>query len=102
MPKNKHTPGPWKVWTARRSKDIEIQHNGKVPIVKWSGFDESFRKHSEHLANARLLAASPELLTACEEALEWLRHHGGDALPKNEPGLMALIANLEAAIDKAK
>lgn len=69
MPKSKFTPGPWKVWASKHSKDIEIQHNGEVPIVKWAGFDESFRKHSEHLANARLIAAAPELLQLCQELL---------------------------------
>lgn len=42
------------------------------------------------------------LRSACEEALEWLQHHGGDALPADEPGLVGLIANLEAAINKAQ
>ncbi len=43
-----------------------------------------------------------ELRNTCKEALEWLRHHGGDALPADEPGLVGLIANLEAAINKAQ
>jgi hypothetical protein len=60
---SKFTPGPWKVWAENyERKDIEIQHNGKVPIIKWAGFDEPFRKHSEHLANAHLIAAAPHLL----------------------------------------
>lgn len=42
------------------------------------------------------------LRSACEEALEWLQHHGGDALPADEPGLVGLIANLEAAINEAQ
>ncbi len=52
-----------------------------------------------------LLAVSSEadaLRRACEEALEWLQHHGGDALPADEPGLAGLIANLESAINKAQ
>lgn len=43
-----------------------------------------------------------ELRAACEEAREWLQHHGGDALPAGEPGLAQLIANLETAIEKAQ
>lgn len=42
------------------------------------------------------------LRNTCEEALEWLQHHGGDALPADDPGLAGLIANLETAINTAQ
>jgi hypothetical protein len=48
------------------------------------------------------VSAVPRLFEAISDALEWLQHHGGDALPTDEPGLVGLIANLEAAINKAQ
>lgn len=48
------------------------------------------------------VSAVPRMFEALNEALEWLQHHGGDALPANEPGLAGLIANLEAAIGAAQ
>jgi len=101
MVKNKHTPGPWKVWASKQSKDIEIQHNGKVPIVKWAGFDESFREHGEHLANAKLMAGSPELLDACKAARAWLGERRSGDWPYDQ-AVNELIDQLETAIKKAQ
>lgn len=100
----KPTRGPWKVETYGSTTTLEIRSvmDGVPAIVNWTGFDDCHRKWGEHLANAKLMAASPDLLDACEGALEWLKHHGGDALPPDEPGMVQLIANLEAAIKKAK
>ena len=67
--KGVHTSGPWKVYHAKlRSqlrgspKIIEIQSDHGAPIVQWSGFDNSERLKKTHLANARLMAAAPDML----------------------------------------
>lgn len=63
MSKPKHTPGPWKLWIAHSSSpSIEVQCNERTPVVKWAGFDDSNREKETHIANARLIAAAPELL----------------------------------------
>ena len=51
---------------------------------------------SEHLANARLIAAVPDLLAACEAALPWL---GG--LANENPSVAPEYEQLRAAIAKA-
>ena len=67
----KHTPGPWSPFIAgRRGKRIIAVTGPKhldVPgksqeIVHWSGFDSShINSEQERIANARLIAASPEM-----------------------------------------
>lgn len=64
-----HTPGPWSFYT-------EPQPNG-CPIVGTRGLMVAMLAHSVHqadqqdeaLANARLIAAAPELLEACRYAM---------------------------------
>ena len=68
--KGKHTPGPWKVYHALLrpqfpgEKIIEVQDADGNAVVKWTGFDDSGRLKKTHLANARLMAGAPDLLTA--------------------------------------
>lgn len=100
----KPTPGPWVVETYGSKTVLEIKSMTAdgPPVVNWPGFDDAHRKHSEHTANAKLMAASPELLDACKGALEWLKYHGEDALPEGEPGLELLINKLQSAIKKVR
>ncbi len=73
MKKGKHTSGPWKVYHQELRKQfpghkiIEVQDDHGNAVVQWSGFDNSDRLKKVHLANARLIAAAPKLLAACEE-----------------------------------
>jgi hypothetical protein len=65
MLRTPHTPGPW--LKAATADGFRIQANGKV--VCWehkNGFDRFPKAEAE--ANARLIAAAPELLDAMEEA----------------------------------
>ncbi len=54
---NKPTPGPWKVF----------QHNGKVGFhtVNVNARTRICSMHDGSLADARLIAAAPDLLSAC-------------------------------------
>ena len=80
--KVKHTPGPW--WTSK----LEV---GTVPMMAVkicnavSGSD-----YEEAEANARLIAAAPELLTVLKQCAEALRKNSGK-----------VPAEIEQAIDKA-
>lgn len=72
---NKHTPGPWKVSNYRpydiiardpKESTYECGDNRYDPIAT------VYRNHTqEFLANARLIAAAPELLEALKGVLEW-------------------------------
>lgn len=72
-----HTPGPWEAYV-RVARDggsytIAVHEQGypekRTPVVAWPGFDDSRRPIAEHAANARLIAAAPELLEALEAIL---------------------------------
>ena len=57
---NKHTPGPWGcVYTSFRAHDYRLTRPDGMMIVNAPAND-----HSEQRANARLIAAAPDLLAA--------------------------------------
>jgi hypothetical protein len=70
-PMSTHTPGPWK---ADNWSDISVNRNGKPTLVAraWqSSHDMPSHpiKSIEAAANARLIAAAPDLLAALNEIL---------------------------------
>ncbi|KKN09845.1 hypothetical protein LCGC14_1042480 [marine sediment metagenome] len=85
-----HTPGPWKAVRLTHGWIIGPQPDGVCTIhnnTNGSGFDQK-------TANARLIAAAPDLLEACEAMVHAARQ-GDSALG----GVAATLA--EAAITKA-
>jgi len=94
-----HTPGPWHFDLADGS---HITAEGGTIIIAdaWSiEFDEEFdNPDSVPAANARLIAAAPDLLDACEFFLKFadMRAKKGDELPSQ------LTGAVRAAIAKAK
>lgn len=86
MSKAKFTSGPWRVRDYVNC--VEVLATSRPPVVNWQGFDDSDRPMADHVANARLIAASPDLLAACQLALPHL---------VNEPAADAV----RAAIAKA-
>lgn len=97
-----HTSGPWKVYHALLrqqfpgNKIIEIQDDHGHAVVQWAGFDNSDRLKKTHLANARLIAAAPDMLQALRAADEVISRL---QLTKDEAAAIALI---ERAIAKAE
>jgi hypothetical protein len=62
----KHTPGPWSIW---RDFNV-IADKGTRAIANCGGFSNSRNAeadHEENVANARLIAAAPDLLEALKE-----------------------------------
>lgn len=91
-----HTPGPWII----RDDDIYQKHTvidgaalhlGRIAHVV---FTRSARNPSECIANARLIAAAPELLERLRDALNALRIYG--------PRGSLTIKQGESAIAKAE
>lgn len=74
----KHTPGPWTVDTQWTHGNAGFVHAGegspragaRVAIVTGMG-GPTGPWWDEAEANARLIAAAPDLLAACEAALAW-------------------------------
>ena len=88
---NKHTPGPWDALKGRDGniRGIKGRHGPEiVNVINWNGI--SSPASSVGQANARLIAAAPELLEACMAAAEY------DALLDD-----FTLASLRAAIAKA-
>lgn len=69
-----YTKGPWSYYsgTLRREFPVsihEIHAQDGIEIVNWSGFDGLDLPEKQIIANARLMAAAPELLSALRELL---------------------------------
>ena len=75
-----HTPGPWKVcgasggkclcglvWSEPADKTVATVGVGKCPVQDHGHFGTP---NDESLANARLIASAPDLLAACEAAVQ--------------------------------
>ena len=93
----KHTPGPWAVFQ-NDSDEERLDINSLHPSGKGAFFVAETiggLADGEMEANARLIAAAPDLLQACEQAEHWLDHDDGSA----EPAEMLRV--LRAAIAKA-
>lgn len=110
MSETKFTPGPWFVHDGTsRSKDsrgyvgtFDIKtspkgelHSGTIWIGDTKPYDDpGFTDKETAHANAKLIAASPELLAAAEEALDFIKAH-------NHYVATGIIDKLKMAIAKA-
>lgn len=103
-----HTPVPWR-WDSDHNEITNDQGDCVVAVVVELGLRH---KTGEVEANARLIAAAPELLAAALEAFMYTHAHAADCegvLKYDEPGMAfdftdgctCFIARLKAAITKA-
>lgn len=93
MSESRHTPGPWTV-------DIDGEFEGFINVyggdsleilVKGTLSDE--RSDDESIANARLIAAAPDLLEACKRALPFIAGHMGFTAGDMRGGLRGDISD---------
>jgi hypothetical protein len=91
-----HTPGPWEAFYKSKYGEWHVS----VPIagsnMKWAIFDDGIRTENPE-ADARLIAAAPDLL----EALEFAVYEQFGDVPVSYP-LSAWIIKAQAAISKAR
>jgi hypothetical protein len=94
---SKHTPGPWEAknnGTHWNNKEIDNW------IITYGNDDEQIVDHVYEEANARLIAAAPELLAACEEFERWHEVVSSDSY--HSEWTQALAQKMRAAIAKAR
>jgi hypothetical protein len=94
----KHTPGPWRatpysVFSTRQDRRTET-------IVARCRL--SVARTAEGLANAHLIAAAPDLLAACEEALEMAEYLSATWGTSHGDNYAEMAERLRAAIAKAR
>jgi hypothetical protein len=87
-----HTPGPWATKSTGDYQEIHPVNNKFFTIAKVTGFDSHEAK-----ANARLISAVPELLSALEDIAQDLENNG-EIYGTDD----ARLGRIYAAIAKAK
>ena len=73
--KTKHTPRPWNTKISKFSHPI-YDSNAKLIATCWKGGEPHMAKASEAEANAKLIAAAPELLEALEKLMDVYKDKG--------------------------
>ena len=108
MSETKHTPGPWRLekqvagrdWTSIGAPVATVGGEALCESVEFIvGTVSDFGPHGEQEteANARLIAAAPDLLEACEYAVEH-----AEGLRRGTPQELSIyVVKLSEAIDKA-
>ena len=97
---SKHTPGPWEVFDDVEGCEFPgIDNAGESIVLCGSIFDDGGIRgdtKEERLANARLIAAAPELLSVLEELQESASYWSEYDVP------LGIVDRINAAIAKAK
>jgi hypothetical protein len=92
----KHTPGPWRAHYSKRFENYSIFGGGKSTDAHWICITKCESTPRDHEANARLIAAAPELLEAAQVALNYIEN------TESELGITLRSGDmLRAAIAKA-
>lgn len=104
----KHTPGPWKANGLPNTPKTDDFHyacavwtaNGETPICFTGGAPGRYLDEPKEMqdANARLIAAAPELLAALTGLTEWARTYTSPLDPNSPHNL---LISAVAAIAKA-
>ena len=96
---SKHTPGPWHLRVDPIHQGqyfIRVQSYGFAPLATVRGDKRSTLKDSE--ANARLIAAAPDLLKALKAIVKSLADQDDEGLIEHAQQMI----DARAAIDKAE
>ena len=94
---SEHTPGPWKMENSWITDQASLESIAKIVPKHDPYAPESERQHD--IANARLIAAAPELLEALQKIAEFANRNGnGYAVQLLDKS----VAIAQAAIAKAE
>src|SRR5688572_5645975 len=80
----KHTPGPWGLFRSGYSARFGVEGDDeKFSVVVYGTKDEpdkgvQGRTEDEANANARLIAAAPDMLQALESVINWFADYGDE------------------------
>ena len=95
---SKHTPGPWRIDRIIAFAPTIMANGRRVAKV----FHKDGIEDEQVLANAKLIAASPDLLEACTDLVQWFYDIGlDDDHSKEDGGLPDELIQARAAIQKA-
>jgi len=103
----KHTPGPWRTMRGPQNNFLDHVMTDTVPglgiATTWA-----HNQDSEQEANARLIAAAPELLEACKVAYDAIKAQPIDSFGEGRDGELTwpirdeILNNIAKAIAKAE
>lgn len=91
----KHTPGPWDV---REFRVFAVKNDRTVASCgQYFNNQDEGANYDENCANARLIAAAPELLAACEQLIR------AEIAPRqiSIEGVTAALESARSAVKKA-
>ena len=100
----KHTPGKWNVTRTHATEDThhhevlarDTEYHREVVICECFPINDDGQIDSESAANARLIAAAPELLAATKRMINWLEGLS------DEIDIIDMALQARAAIAKAE
>lgn len=104
-----HTPGPWKYWGTEEGYATTVCPQVNTTSRRTRNIPDNERRDNielmeeEALANARLIAAAPELLEACSLALKFIEAaEQQKILPSTNYAVGYIRETLKAAIAKVE
>ena len=89
-----HTPGPW----VAMGKAVYTESDNPTREILWGGHNTRSASDEEKKANARLIAAAPELLEQCKEFekyLTFLINSGDSGADLERDKLREVLAKVE-------
>jgi hypothetical protein len=104
VPLAAYTPGPWTTdYRFGEASMVIVDDVGRLPIATTALYPLAQNNTQRVEANARLIAAAPDLLKQCQEARDFLSasHQNLTNGEWDDYGAMMLSAELGAAISKA-